>query len=153
MNRGEGKTFGPDGDARVRAALRRLIAEMGTQTAVAKALGVSQPAVSAVLSSKSNAGPRLAQRLASHFGLTLDQLTQGHDDPKLPPETWARLPWWDATLAHARQLYPSVTAAAWEWLGSLRGEPPPPDALALGQIAATWDQAQARTQPAAQRSA
>lgn len=64
---------------------------------------------------------------------------------------WAALPWWDAVLNHAKELFPTVSDDAWAWLGSLAGaEPPAPDPWALGTIASAWDQSVARARTTSQ---
>lgn len=147
MNRGEGKSFSPRANELVREGLRELVRRNdNNRTRTAKLLGVSQPAVSAILNGPNNASALLASRIARELGMSLAILTGGEVDDVI---RWRSLPWWSKTLARAREMHPEVSDDAWDWLGSLAGaDPPEEDPVALGAFAATWDQARLRARKA-----
>lgn len=143
MQRGEGKSFGPEANERIRTALRAVMERHeNNQTRVGRALGISQPAVSALLSGRNNCSAAVAQRIARELGTSLDALLGVAAAPRAG--AWSDDPAWPRLLAEARRLFPRLSPDAWDWTAGLAGSRLPDDAWALGSIALAWELAQAR---------
>ncbi len=117
--------MGPEAGSRVRAALREVLAEYGTQAKTAKALGVTQQTVSNVLHGR-QPGPDLAVRVATLRGVTVESLL-GAGDPVVARDVavalpvLATLPGWIAAEQIARQAFPRVPEEAWLGARGLSG--------------------------------
>jgi predicted transcriptional regulator len=74
-----GKPLSEDQNAKIRGIVRELVRELGSQVAVARALGVTQGALSQFLLGKTGAGINLATRVAMQKHVSLANLL---DDPR-----------------------------------------------------------------------
>ncbi len=76
MARGRPPDLTDDENARVRAAVRRIVAKEGSQTAAADRLGVAMSMVHALLREESGASFRFARRVAEIEGVSVVKLLQ-----------------------------------------------------------------------------
>lgn len=113
----------------VREAIRRLIAQEGSQIAVAKRLGVSQPTLSNALSGLRPPGVGLARRVADALGIPLDALLSGRPTtrPNADRPTLDRIPGYAEVEALARARARYLPDAAWERTRAMSG-------AALGEL-------------------
>jgi transcriptional regulator with XRE-family HTH domain len=85
----KGKSLSPEQNARVREAARKLLDKHDSATALAKTLGVTQAAVSSLLTERTGAGFQMAGAIARQLGITLTELIDGTDALPDPPASSA----------------------------------------------------------------
>ncbi len=140
---GGGRSLSPAESEHLCAALRELLARYGTQKAVAARLSVTQQSISMVLGKESRGSYSLARAVARVLGRHVDVVLGAPTATTLLAAYWRDLDGWDDAVAEARRMFPRVSDAAWEWLGSLSGpELPGLPAGALAMIAGAYDQAE-----------
>lgn len=146
------RSLSPNENALVTEVLRELVKEHRGQSAlaramIAKGIQITQPAISAVILGKSNAGYSLARSVADFKRVPVEQLlgqparhheTPDNDDISGP--RWRSLSWWPDVLKEAKKRFPKVAPVAWDWIGNLMGsDPPPADPQMIGTMAQAWD--------------
>lgn len=140
---GGGRSFSGPVNDQLRSLARDLRKKHPSDHAFARELRVAQPTVTNFLNG--GAGIQLALAIGRVARVPIcfsaGVLVIGGEEQMA---TWSARPWWSEVITKAKALFPFVGASAWEWLGALAGAEPPRDAVALGSLAATWDQAQAR---------
>ncbi len=101
LNKVSARTLNLEQQERVRAELRKLYSELGTQEAVAAALEIKQPSVGAILNGVRPPGMGLAAKIAAYRGVPVDALLTGQ-------ASYKDLPGWDVAVkdALARRLVP-----------------------------------------------
>lgn len=108
----------------------------GNKTRAARAMKLTASFVHNVLEGHREPGLKLIEGLADVSGRTIADVL-GEQAP-----TWAELEGWPEALAEARRRFGGASDAAWSWLASLAGPPPPGlDPTTLGLMAVAWDQA------------
>lgn len=113
----------------MRAAVRELVAELGSQSAAAKKIGLSQQTISRHLEGFP-AGKRLAAAVATARGVPFAKLLGRvviYDQTTTP--RFDNLPGWTDALARARLAFPRVTDDEWAAAGRRSAEEFPPDGI------------------------
>lgn len=124
-------------------ALRRLLKTCGTQTELARRLGVSKQAVQRVLSGDGRPGVLFARKVAEALGISFEELVGGEPYHERAPEVrLSSLSGWDEAEAEARRRYGYLPDEAWSAVRNLRTDAPPRRLTPewIGQIAAAWAQ-------------
>lgn len=127
---------------RVRAALRELLVIEKTQTALARRLGVSQQALSAVIRGTATGGYAIARAVAKAKGATdVDAWLRGAAPGRSAPRIRDRRGY-DEALAIALKVFRRVPAEAFEAVSNLMGDALPEVITPefLGGLASTWAQ-------------
>lgn len=107
-----GKSLSPDEAERVRDAIRSLLASHANQTELAKALGVTQQTISAILAGTKPAGVALARSVAERLAVSFETLIGAQPRTRtieVGPPCWKDLQGWEeaAALALARGRVPA----------------------------------------------
>ncbi len=138
------RSLTPEESQRVRVVLERMIEEVGTQSELARRLGVSPQAVSRVLKGE-QAGVTLARRLADATGQRIEQIigASGSDTAAPLEPRLSNLSGWEAAESEARRRFKYVPEAAWDAVRNIRTAKPPQHVTAewIGAIASDWARA------------
>lgn len=141
---GGGRSFSAAVNDQLRSLARELRKKHPSDHAFARELKAAQPTVTNFLNG-GGAGIQLALAIGRVARVPIcfsaGVLVIGGGDQMA---LWSSRAWWPEAIAKAKALFPFVGVNAWEWLGALGGAEPPQDPVALGSLAATWDQVQAR---------
>lgn len=146
---GSPKGLRPDEAARVKAALERLLRECGTQTELARRLGVTKQGVQRVLSGDGRAGIALARRVADALGISIESLLSGAVVETAMEVRLSSLAGWTEAEQEARRRYYYLPDTAWRAVRNLRTDAPPRRLTPewIGQIAAAWAQGMEPVEP------
>jgi len=134
------RSLTPKESERVRLALRELLVVEGTQTALAKRLGVSQQALSAVIRGTATGGYALGRAVAQALGArNPDAWLRGAAPSAAAPRIRDRAGYEEA-LAIALTVFKRVPPSAFEAVGDLMGDKLPETITPefLGGLATTW---------------
>lgn len=134
------RSLTPKESERVREALRSLLAVEGTQTALAKRLGVSQQALSAVLRGTATGGYALGRAVAQALGAVSPDAWLRGASPKAAAPRIRDRPGYDEALAIALTVFKRVPVSAFDAIGDLMGDRLPETITPefLGGLATTW---------------
>jgi len=113
----------PAQDQRVREAVRRLVAEMGSQVAVSRRIAVSQQTISRHLAGVP-AGKNLARAVAAATGVDLEVLVDGRRRTRERP-AYGSLPGWPQAESDARRRYRHIPADVWSEAAEMSGASAP----------------------------
>ncbi len=136
------RSLKPKEAERVRAALGELLVTEKTQTALAKRLGVSQQALSAVIRGTATGGYAIARAVAKAKGATdVDAWLRGAAPGRSAPRIRDRNGF-DEALVVAMRVFRRVPPYAFEAVGNLMGDALPEVITPefLGGLASTWAQ-------------
>lgn len=137
------RSLSPEESARIRTIVERLVEEAGTQSELARRLGVSSQAISRVMKGE-QAGVTLARRIADATGTRIEHLLGGEagGEERMEPRL-SSLVGWDAAEAEARRRFRFVPDSAWDAVRNLRTAQPPRVITAdwIGSIASDWARA------------
>ena len=135
-----GRSISPKEAERVREALRELLVIEKTQTALAKRLGVSQQALSAILRGTASGGYALGRAVARAMGASNpDAWLRGAAPGVIAPRIRDRRGY-DEALVAARRMFKRATPTAFEAVSNLMGDNLPEFITAefLGGLAMAW---------------
>lgn len=137
------RSLSADESRRVRDAVDRLMREAGTQTELARRLGVSSQAISRVRKGEAP-GVTIARRIAEATGEPIEKLLGGssREDQPLEPRL-SSLTGWDEAEAEARRRFRYLPESAWKAVRNLRTAYPPKVLTAdwIASIASDWARA------------
>lgn len=128
-----GKSLTVEQNIRVRAEVKKLLEQYGSQGALAKELGLTQAGLSAFINEKNGAGMQLVDAVARKLRTTRDQLLDGEPAQTTRGPTVADLPGWATAFAKAREF---STRPQWVWqkTSALADLAPPND----GEVTVDW---------------
>lgn len=134
------RSLTPKESERVRIAIRELLMVEKTQTALAKRLGVSQQALSAVIRGTATGGYAIARAVAKAKGASdVDAWLRGAAPGRSAPRIRDQ-PGYEEALAVALKVFRRVPRDAFEDIGNLMGDRLPEVITAefLGRMASSW---------------